>query len=82
MVDISSDDFEGGLEGFVRYGKTVVDFTAAWCGPCKTMAPVIHRVAKELSVPVGIVDVDSDRGQQLSNMYRVTALPTLIMFRR
>lgn len=58
----------------------LVDFWAAWCGPCMALAPTIDEIAGEQSqVKVGKVNVDEE--PELARQYRVMSIPTLMLFR-
>ena len=59
----------------------LVDFWASWCGPCRMLAPVLAELAEdyESKVKVGKVNVDDE--QELALRYRVSAIPTVILFR-
>ncbi len=59
----------------------LVDFFADWCGPCKTLAPILKDTKAELGEDVKIVKIDVDRNQQLSEKYQVRGVPTLILFK-
>ncbi|KAK4105928.1 DUF1000-domain-containing protein [Parathielavia hyrcaniae] len=61
----------------------VVDFYADWCGPCKQVAPVFEKLSQDLSRPklVAFVKVNTDQQKDVAQAYRVTALPTFIVFR-
>ena len=60
----------------------LVDFWAAWCGPCKVMAPVFAEAASQLEPEVRLVKIDSDREQVLSGQMSIRGIPTLILFRK
>lgn len=59
----------------------VVDFWAAWCGPCRAMAPAYERVAAELEPQVRFLKVDTEAEQQLAAQYNIRSIPTVMMFR-
>ena len=58
--------------------KTVVDFYATWCGPCKMLGPVFEEVSKESDI--NFVKVDIDTHEDLCREYKVMSVPTLILF--
>ena len=59
----------------------VVDFYAEWCGPCKAMAPALDAVAKEMAGKVKVVKVDVDQNPEITQKYRIQAMPTLMLFK-
>lgn len=59
---------------------TLVDFWAAWCAPCRRVAPVLEELASELDGDVQIAKVDVDRHPDLATAHRVSGIPTLILF--
>ena len=59
----------------------LVDFWAEWCGPCKMLTPVLDELATEYDGKVKIAKVNIDDHQNLAAQYRVTAIPTLLVFK-
>lgn len=60
---------------------TVVDIYADWCGPCKSLAPILKELNSEYGGKVHFVKLNADRENALSNSYNITGLPTLIFIK-
>ena len=60
----------------------LVDFYADWCGPCKTMSPILHEVKTILKDEIRIIKINVDQYQDLANEFSVRGVPTLILFKQ
>ena len=71
-------------ENFDKTVKTnaliVVDFWAPWCGPCRTVSPVIEQLAAEYGGKVAFGKMNIDENQIVPNAFRVMSIPTIIVF--
>lgn len=63
----------------IKEGKTLVDFYANWCGPCKMLSPIIHELSEEIT-DIKFLKVDIDEESELAEKYDVMSIPTIILF--
>jgi len=59
----------------------LIDFWAAWCGPCKVIAPIVEDLAKEYDGKVKVGKVDVDNNQQTAIKYGIRSIPTLLIIK-
>lgn len=70
------------FEDLIKSDKPVlVDFYATWCGPCQVMHPILEEVAKDVADKARVIKIDIDKNQQLSAVYNVRSVPTLMIFK-
>lgn len=73
----------GSFEEMLRASDVpvLVDFYAPWCGPCQMMASILEQVNQQLKPRVRVVKINTDNYPNLATQYRITALPTLVLFK-
>jgi thioredoxin 1 len=59
----------------------LIDFFAEWCGPCKTLAPILKELATELGDDVVIIKIDIDKNKTLVQKLNVRSVPTLMIYK-
>ena len=59
----------------------LVDFWAAWCGPCKMIAPLIDELANDYVGKAKVCKLNVDEAMEIAQTYKVASIPTLILFR-
>ena len=79
IVHVTDDTFD--REVLADRGDVLVEFSAAWCQPCKALAPVMEAIAREQAGKVKVVVVDMDESPKVSGRYKVRGAPTVVLFR-
>jgi len=64
-----------------QYPIFILDCWAEWCGPCRTIGPIIEQLAKEMKGKVVFGKLNIDENMQTANKYRISAIPTLMVFK-
>ncbi|MBM4202737.1 MAG: thioredoxin TrxA [Gammaproteobacteria bacterium] len=76
---ITDDGFDSDV---LKSDKPVlVDYWAAWCGPCKMIAPILEEIATEYSDRIKVCKMDIDANQQTPARYGIRGIPTLMLFK-
>ncbi len=76
LTDASFDEEIGSADTAI-----VVDFWAEWCGPCKTIAPVLDEIAEEQAGKLRVGKVNVDDSPEVARRFEVMSIPTLIVFK-
>jgi thioredoxin len=78
-IGMSFDDYLNHLKASPKL--VLVDFNAVWCGPCKTLKPIVNRVVKKNADKVELFDIDVDKNSTVANTMNVRAIPLLILYK-
>ena len=76
-VDVKSEEFEALI---AKGGTVFVDFWAAWCGPCRSFAP-IYEAASEKHTEMTFAKIDTEAEREIAAAAGITSIPTLMIFR-
>ena len=79
IMNISTDNFEQEVLG--ADVPVLVDFWAAWCGPCRMVAPALEELAEQMEGKVRIAKVNVDENQDIAVKFQVSSIPTFILFK-
>ena len=82
VVDVSTADFPTEVVDASMKVPVLVDFWAPWCGPCRTLGPILEKLAEEYGGRFILAKVNSDENQSLATHYRVRSIPTVKAFFR
>ena len=76
LLNLTADSFDATLAS----GKTLVDFWAGWCQPCRMLGPVIAELAEKYEGTVQVGKVDVEKENALAARFKVMSIPTVILF--
>lgn len=77
--ELTDQDFETTLKDAAQLA--VVDFWASWCGPCRTVAPIVDELAEEYQGRITVYKVDVDANPKSASAYSVRSIPSILFFK-
>jgi thioredoxin 1 len=79
VQEVSDTSFESDI--LKSTVPVLVDFWAPWCGPCRTVGPIVDELANQYAGKIKVAKVNVDESQQVAFQYQVTSIPTFILFK-
>ena len=79
IIQVTDQNFAAEIEG--AKGLSLVDFWAAWCGPCQAIAPAIEQLAEQYSGKLKVGKLDTDSNQNTAVRFNVRSIPTIMFFK-
>jgi len=79
IFEVTDADFEQKV--LQSETPVLVDFWAAWCGPCRALAPVVDEIAKQYNGKLKVAKMDVDRNSNTPGKYGIRGIPALLLFK-
>ena len=79
IIELTADNFE--QEALLSSRPVLVDFWAAWCGPCRMISPIVEEIGEEFAGTIKVGKVNVDEVPSLAKKYEVMGIPTLILIK-
>ena len=79
IKNLSLDNFDNEVSSSNL--PVLVDFWAEWCGPCKSLGPILEEISNDLKDQLKVVKVNLDENQDLAMKYSIRSIPTLLLFK-
>ena len=80
IKNLSLDNFDNEISSSNL--PILVDFWAEWCGPCKSLGPILEEISNDLKGQLKVVKVNLDENQDLAMKYSIRSIPTLLLFKK
>ena len=79
VAQVSDASFDGDI--LKSQVPVLVDFWAPWCGPCRSVAPIVDDLANQYAGKIKVAKVNVDESTEIAMRYQITSIPTFILFK-
>ena len=80
LTGLSFDDYLARIKNPDKL--VLIDFNAVWCGPCKTLKPVVTRLARKNEAKLELIEIDVDKNPKVASTMNITGIPLLILYKQ
>jgi thioredoxin 1 len=79
ILEVTSSNWDS--EVIKAQGLVMIDFWAAWCGPCRIISPTVEELAKEYSGKIKVLKLNTDDNSEIASRYKIMGIPTIMFFK-
>jgi thioredoxin 1 len=79
IVEVTTSNWD--TEVIKAQGLVMIDFWAAWCGPCRMISPTVEELAKEYSGKIKVLKLNTDENSEIASRYKIMGIPTIMFFK-
>ena len=79
LLEVTDDTFDAEIVNSDK--PALVDFWAAWCGPCRMIAPIVDELAEEYEGKISFTKLDVDQNPKTAASYNIMSIPTILIFK-
>lgn len=79
VLEVTTSNWD--TEVIKAQGLVMIDFWAAWCGPCRMISPTVEELAKEYSGKIKVLKLNTDENSEIASRYKIMGIPTIMFFK-
>jgi len=79
ILEVTTSNWD--TEVIKAQGLVMIDFWAAWCGPCRMISPTVEELAKEYSGKIKVLKLNTDENSEIASRYKIMGIPTIMFFK-